>query len=293
MKRTRLDFFGVNDFTMTTPQISRRRFLQSSVSSLACYAMSHTLVAHAQKMTTMVKREPNAAEKQAVQDYHAKGTRVLFQDDFRSSAAFEKNWTVFSDDRPDLKACRTAKSLSISSSGLAIRTVAADHCAAKWSTGEIISKQSFLYGLYEAYMSIAHGIGVDNAFWLTSDGNLNDGSGDSFEIDIAEIYYPALIRSTLHRHNWSKGGDLYETGYNNETRGNLAAAFHDYGVLWTPDALVFCLDGIAFQTIETKGTINVPANLRLSTALGQFGGKPTENPVGLTMQVSHVRVVGL
>ena len=37
---------------------------------------------------------------------------------------------------------------------------------------------------------------------------------------------------------------------------NLAAGFHDYGVLWTPDALVFCLDGIAYLTIETQGTVN-------------------------------------
>jgi hypothetical protein len=57
---------------------------------------------------------------------------------------------------------------------------------------------------------------------------------------------------------------------------------------------VFCLDGIAFQTVETKGTINVPANLRLSTALGkQFGGEPPVDPTALTMQVAHVRVFGL
>jgi beta-glucanase (GH16 family) len=125
---------------------------------------------------------------------------------------------------------------------------------------------SFQYGLYEAYLNIAHGVGVDNAFWLTSQGDLNDGTGDSFEIDIAEVYYPALVRSTLHRHNMHRGGgDRHETGYNDQTKGNLAAGFHDYGLLWTPTTLVFCLDGVAFQTIETKGTINVPANLRLIT----------------------------
>jgi hypothetical protein len=64
-------------------------------------------------------------------------------------------------------------------------------------------------------------------------------------------------------------------------------------VLWTPAALIFCLEGVAFQTIETRGTINVPAKLRLSTALGKFGGNPPEDPTELTMQVGHVRVIGL
>jgi beta-glucanase (GH16 family) len=245
-------------------------------------------------MKPMLKRNPTANERDAVHEHHTRGSRMLFQDDFRNRAAFAENWTVFTDNRPDLKACRTTQSISTSEKGLAIKTVAADHCIAKWSTGEIVSRQAYLYGLYEAYINIAHGVGVDNAFWLTSQGELNDGSGDSFEIDIAEVYYPALIRSTLHRHNLTKGIDLYESGYNNQLRGNLAAGFHDYGVLWTPNALVFCLDGVAFQTIETNRTIDVPANLRLSTALGkQFGGEPPADPTGLTMQIAHVRVIGL
>ena len=273
---------------------SRRQFLKSGALFMASVAGLRSAAAYAQRMTPMVKRNPTAAERQMVHDYHTKGTKILFQSDFRSQTEFEKNWTVFTDNRSDLKACRTAKSLSISDQGLSINTVAADHCIAKWSTGEIISKQAFQYGLYEAYMNIAHGVGVDNAFWLTSQGDLNDGSGDSFEIDIAEVYYPGLIRSTLHRHNLHKGFDLYETGYDNRTQKNLAAGFHDYGILWTPDTIIFCLDGVAFQTIETKGTINVPANLRLSTALGPaFGGNPPDDPTGLTMQVRHVRVVGL
>ena len=273
--------------------VSRRQFLMGGILSVAGLAGLRSAVAHTQHMTPMVKRNPTDAERQAVHDYHTKGAKILFQDDFRSQAEFEKNWTVFTDNRSDLKACRTEKSLVISDQGLLIKTVPADHCTAKWSTGEIISKQAFQYGLYEAYINIANGPGVDNAFWLTSAGDLNDGSGDSFEIDICETYYPSLIRSTLHRHNLHKWADLYETGYDNRVKVNLAAGFHDYGALWTPETIIFCLDGVAFQTIETKGTINVPANLRLSTALGSFGGNPPDDPTGLTMQVRHVRVVGL
>ena len=274
--------------------VSRRNILQSGALLLACGAVGVPLNAVAQTMKPMTKRMPTAAESEAVRDYHAKRTGYLFEESFRDRSALESKWTVYHDDRSDLMACRTEKSLAISPKGLSINTVNADHCTAKWSTGQIISKQAFLYGLYEAYIDITHGVGVDNAFWLTTQGTVNDGTGDSFEIDVAEVYYPSLIRTTLHRHNLTKGRDRYETGYNYRPQANLATGFHDYGVLWTPDALVFCLDGTAYLTIETQGTVNVPANLRLSTALGkEFGGAPPADPTGLTMQVSHVRVIGL
>jgi beta-glucanase (GH16 family) len=279
-------------FTKTT--FPRRNFLQSGVLSLGCSVFGVPLEAFGQTMKPMAKRMPTAAESEAVRDYHAKRSGYLFEESFQDRAAFESRWTVFLDNRSDLLACRTADSLAISGEGLSINTVSANHCTAKWSTGQIISKQAFLYGLYEAYIDIAHGVGVDNAFWLTSQGTVSDGTGDSFEIDIAEIYYPALVRTTLHRHNLTKGIDRYETGYDYRPQINLAAGFHDYGVLWTPEALVFCFDGVAYLTIETQGTVNVPTNLRLSTALSkQFGGAPPAVPTGLTMHASHVRVIGL
>lgn len=280
--------------TFENKPASRRDVLRSGALLLACGAAGVPLDVFGQSMRPMTKRMPTAAESEAVREYHAKRTGYLFEEGFRDNATFERNWMVYHDDRSDLIACRTAKSLSISAKGLNINTVDADHCTAKWSTGQIVSRQAFLYGLYEAYIDITHGVGVDNAFWLTSQGTVNDGTGDSFEVDIGEIYYPSLVRTTLHRHNLAKGIDRYETGYNFRPQVNLSAGFHDYGVLWTPDALVFCFDGVAYLTIETQGTVNVPANLRLSTALGkQFGGAPPADPTGLTMQVSHLRVVAL
>lgn len=275
-------------------RLTRRKLLGAGALAMVGFAESCRRPALAQTMTPMVKRDPTDAERKVVRDYHTRGAKVLFEDNFQSRAKFEENWTVFTDNRSDLKACRTAQSLAISDKGLAINTIKAEHCIAPWSTGEIVSKQAFQHGLFEAYMQIAHGPGVDNAFWLTSQKPLADGTGDTFEIDVAETYYPSLIRSTLHRHNLDKHIDRYETGNNNPARENLANGFHDYGVLWTPTALIFCLDGEAFKTIETNGTVTGPANLRLSTALAAaFGGNPPDDPRGLTMNVMHVRVLGL
>ena len=270
----------------------RRSFLKHG-GMLAASAMVPCQKSFGQTMPKMAKRNPTGAEIARVQKLHQHPPSILFQDDFRDPGSFANNWSIFTDDRADLQACRTAASLTVSSAGLKIDTIAVEHHRARWSTGEIISKASFQYGLYEAYLKITPAAGVDNAFWLTSEGDLRDGTGDSFEIDIAETSYPDLVRSTLHRHNLHGGGDRYETGYVYRAHGNLASGLHDYGVLWTPETLVFCLDGQAFQTVETQGTINVPANLRLSTALASFAGQMPDDPVGLAMLVSHVRVVGL
>jgi beta-glucanase (GH16 family) len=271
---------------------TRERVLKLGLASLASCAALGNLPASAQTMTPLPKRAPTDAERQAVRAYHTKSTNVVFQDDFRDSAAFATNWAPYSDDNSRLKACRTPQSLSVSSDGLAIKTISVDHCKTPWSTGEIISKGSWEFGFFEATLKIAGGPGLDNAFWLTSVNPLDDGTGDTFEIDL-ETYYPSLIRSTLHRHNTERHTNAFETGYNYKTALELANGFHDYGVLWTPSAIVFALDGNAFFTIETQGTVKGAMNVKLSTALRDFGGEPPDDPRVLTMQVSRLRVLGL
>ena len=120
----------------TKNPFSQRKFLQSSVLPLACGLVGAPLQAVGQAMKPMTKRMPTAAESKAVRDYHAKSHGYLFEEDFRDRAAFDSRWTVYQDNRSDLLACRTAKSRALSADGLSINTVNADHCTAKWSTGE-------------------------------------------------------------------------------------------------------------------------------------------------------------
>jgi beta-glucanase (GH16 family) len=107
-------------------------------------------------------------------------------------------------------ACRTADSLRPGAAGLTIATVPAAHCHARWSMGQIVSRKVFPFGYFEAYMRIAGGAGIDNAFWLTTEGGTSDGSGDEFEIDIVEAMYPNDVHMTLHRHNLQRHHDIGE-----------------------------------------------------------------------------------
>lgn len=240
------------------------------------------------------KRIPTAADSQLIASLQARQSGVLFFENFSNENTFSQNWKVFTDDRSDLLGCRTADSLHTSAEGLEIRTIPAQRCHASWSTGQIISRRSFKFGFFEAYMRIANDKGVDNAFWLTTENGTNDGSGDEFEIDIVEAMYPNDVHMTLHRHNLVRHQDAGELGFDHRASKALADGYNYYSALWTEKSITFGFNGNALGVIETDGAISGPAYIRLSTALGQhFGGKPPDNPAGLAMHVKHVRVLSV
>jgi hypothetical protein len=51
----------------------RRHLLRNGALSVAYLAAPSCLTVYARKMTPMMKRDPTAAERQAVYDYHTKG----------------------------------------------------------------------------------------------------------------------------------------------------------------------------------------------------------------------------
>jgi beta-glucanase (GH16 family) len=237
------------------------------------------------------KRAATAADSARIAALQSRQSGMLFFDNFADPADLERNWSVFTDDRSDLMACRSADSLHPGSSGLQIATVQASHCHDRWSTGEIISKRGFGFGYFEAYLRIAAAPGIDNAFWLTTQGGSNDGSGDEFEIDVAEVMYPNDVHITLHRHNLEKHKDDIELGFDHRATDPLADGYHYYSALWTRDEIIFGFNGQAMGVIETNGVIHGSVNLRVSTALGSFGGAPPADSKGLAMDVKHVRVL--
>jgi beta-glucanase (GH16 family) len=237
------------------------------------------------------KRAATAADSARIAALQSRQSGVLFFDNFADPADLERNWSVFTDDRSDLMACRSADSLHPGPSGLQIATVQASHCHDRWSTGEIISKRGFGFGYFEAYLRIAAAPGIDNAFWLTTQGGSNDGSGDEFEIDVAEVMYPNDVHITLHRHNLEKHKDDIELGFDHRATEPLADGYHYYSALWTRDEIIFGFNGQAMGVIETNGVIHGSVNLRFSTARGSFGGAPPADSKGLAMDVKHVRVL--
>lgn len=62
----------------------------------------------------------------------------------------------------------------------------------EWTTANVITKEKFLYGYFEARYKYAPAYATNNSFWLRTD-QIQDGKGSTFEIDINEGKYPNIV----------------------------------------------------------------------------------------------------
>lgn len=159
----------------------------------------------------------------------------------------------------------------------------------EWTTASIWTHQfAQQYGYFEARYRYAGAPGLNNAFWLMTDGDSEDPI--HFEIDINEGHFPNRVHTSLHNHageHWSKG-KLW--------RGlppgvDLSAGFHTYGLEWTENELVWYFDGTEIRRLEHQ-ICRLPAQIRLSTAVfaHDWAGKATAALDGKSMDVDYVRV---
>jgi beta-glucanase (GH16 family) len=118
---------------------------------------------------------------------------------------------------------------------------------------------------------------------------------DGGEIDIME-------------HVGQTPGDVFGTIHNRSTAGtygnggkirvaDACTAFHDYQMVWTPDAISFAVDGKAYHRFRNAGTgtaqwpFDQPQYLLLNLAIGgAMGGAVDDTIFPAQFEIDHVRV---
>ena len=115
-------------------------------------------------------------------------------------------------------------------------------------TGAIRTKQSFLYGYFEARLKFTQQNGWWAAFWLYAD-SVDNPFLDGFELDIFEDYYVrrrdaegrslATLDHNLHMY---VNGTLKSWNYLETLKGSLDD-FHVIGCKWTPFEISYYMDG--------------------------------------------------
>jgi beta-glucanase (GH16 family) len=165
----------------------------------------------------------------------------------------------------------------------------------QYTSGRILTADKFsqAYGRFEASIKIPKGQGIWPAFWMLG--------GDSWpttgEIDIMENIgkSPNTVYGTVHGPGYSGSGGI---GGNLTIGSALGDAFHAYAVDWSPDLIVWYLDGAEYFRVtpaDLNGNTWVfdhPFFMILNVAVGgSWPGDPDASTVfPQTMLVDYVRV---
>jgi beta-glucanase (GH16 family) len=142
----------------------------------------------------------------------------------------------------------SSSNVSVNSSNQLVIT--ATKSGSSYSSAEVVSNSisDSPYGAIEANIKMPSGQGLWPAFWVDGGGSWPNGG----EIDIIEAPAfgadPNYAIFTLHG-PWTQTDpndnyQIYETA--TTALGDLSTGFHTYGVIWTPNSIVWTIDGVGY-----------------------------------------------
>lgn len=169
-----------------------------------------------------------------------------------------------------------------------------------WASGVLTTSESFSqrYGVWEARIRLPTEKGAWPAFWM-----LNQAGGWPPEIDIIDNYYTGrnpnrLLSGGVVARNAS-GGPGAGFGPNDGGGGRLfpfpiEGVFHTYTVEWTPTAITYYLNGVAYWSQPTPEAFHAPMYLLLNLAIigpgATWTDRPDETLQSTSMDIDWVRV---
>jgi beta-glucanase (GH16 family) len=152
------------------------------------------------------------------------------------------------------------------------------------------SKFSQKYGYFEIRSKIPIGIGVWPAFWM-----LADDGGWPPEIDVMEGrgQRPGDLVMTTH---WRipATGRVESCGFDFQ-RADAATAFHDYGVLWQRDRIIYFIDREPVSEIKVPVGFEDPMYMIVNLAMGAkdfpgVGFIDGESPNTVSFEIDRISV---
>ena len=157
-------------------------------------------------------------------------------------------------------------------------------------SGMLTSQNSFSqkYGYFEIRSKIPVGAGVWPAFWL-----LPNNHGWPPEIDVMEGRgeRPGDLVMTTH---WrvSAAGSVTSCGFDFSVP-NASSHFHDYGVLWTRDRLIYFIDRKPVSDIKVPAGFEFPMYMIVNLAMGSkyfegVGGIDARSPASVAFQIDRI-----
>jgi len=169
----------------------------------------------------------------------------------------------------------------------------------QYTSGRILTADKFTqrYGRFEASIKIPKGQGIWPAFWMLGNDIGTNPWPASGEIDIMENVgkEPNTVHGTVHGPGYSGAEGI---GGGRTIGAPLGDAFHTYAVEWSPNLIVWFLDGSEYFRITPaslggdRWVFDHPFFMIMNVAVGGYWpGNPDASTVfPQTMLVDYVRV---
>jgi beta-glucanase (GH16 family) len=152
------------------------------------------------------------------------------------------------------------------------------------------SNFEFTYGYVEARARIPKGAGLWSALWMLPTSRESEP-----EIDIFETIGRSPHVASMHVH-YLEDGEPVSEGHTWRSPTSLARGWHTYGLYWSPDVLIWYVDGTPqWFVTDTPKIPDEPMYLLANLAVGgRYAGKPDENtPFPATLRFDSIKVWSL
>jgi beta-glucanase (GH16 family) len=204
----------------------------------------------------------------------ATGWQMVFDDDFNGSALDERKWTTafpWGRDRSNVGELQfyAPDAFTLDRGNLQIIAKPTPNGSHAYNSGLISSHTSFApeFGRFEIRCKLPRGKGLWPAFWL-----LPLDTSWPPEIDVFEALGQETETVHLTAH-WLEGGEHRQKG-TEYTGPDFSRDYHTFAVEWTPESLVWFVDGVKRHQVSgqsPRGPMYVLANLAVG---GDWPGAP-------------------
>ena len=235
---------------------------------------------------------------------NANNATLIFADEFDGASLDEEKWFVHCQPRSDGDPGEvrrggwwTRDSVKIDDGKLVITTTY-DDINDTFYTGSVDTKQTFVYGYYEARCKLPEAKGLWSAFWIMCDKmglEEPDATIGGAEIDIFEspFYQGGGVQHAVHTGGY---GDKHSNNFSvlpiilkhSAETSNGYEEWHTFALDWQPSGYIFYIDGV--ETWRTTDNYNiggvkidnnissVPSYIILSVEVGGENGVPGAAP---------------
>jgi beta-glucanase (GH16 family) len=224
--------------------------------------------------------------------------KLQWSDEFdQQNQKLEEKWISQNSGSTHILSSRWRENVTMSDGTLKLINKKETRGGNHWTSGNIWTKQKFLYGYFECRYRYAAAEGTNNSFWIMTNNPPPPGK-KSFEIDINEGHFPSEVNTNIHNHSdvtIVNGKKTHPSAakrfafHEKQNRKLFAENFHTFGLEWTQKELVFYVDGKVLRR-EKNTFCDHPAPIWLSLAVISWAGKVTDAIDGTTMEVDYVRV---